>query len=294
MNPHVDTPGHGTDDPVAVAEPLDPGRELLAGYRVDEHLLRGRVNDVYSAWSSERRCLCVVKLLRPDRSDDTAARGRLLAEGRLLESLSHPHLVRAYATVGAPAPAVVLETLTGQTLGHLISGRRRALAPEDLLELGLQLTTVLGYLHRSGVLHLDLKPSNIVVEAGRAKILDLGHARAPGTCPAGFGTREYMPPEQLMGGEVGEASDVYGLGGVLYRAATRTRPFPEGDRGPDTDAVPPMAPLHRRRALPAELITLVAACLQPRAADRPTLRDVEAGLKSARRNRPAHSCPARA
>lgn len=281
MTARVDTPPADTP-----SEPFGHGSELVAGYQVEEHLLRGRVNDVYSAWSTERSCSCVVKLLRPDRGDDAAARGRLLGEGRLLKNLSHPNLVRAYATTGSPTPVVVLETLTGQTLGHLISARRRALAADDLIELGLQLTGVLGYLHREGVLHLDLKPSNIVVEAGRVKIIDLGHAMAPGTCEAGYGTREYMPPEQLVGGEVTEASDVYGLGGVFYRAATRARPFPQGQRGPDPSAVPPMARLRRRRGLPAELVSLVAACLAPRPTDRPTLPQVSAGLVRAREELP--------
>ncbi len=260
--------------------PLDHGQELLAGYSVDELLLRGRVNDVYSAWSTERSCPCVVKVLRPDRADDAAARGRILEEGRLLESLSHPNLVRAYATVEVPVPAVVLETLTGATLGHLMSTRQRALTGEDVIELGLQLTAVLGYLHREGVLHLDLKPSNIVVEAGRAKILDLGHARAPGACPPGFGTREYMAPEQLVGGEAGEAADVYGLGGVLYRAATRLRPFPEGER--EVGDVPSMTRLRRRRGLPAGLVALVESCFAPTPADRMTLSEVRAGLEASR------------
>lgn len=260
--------------------PLKPGDEVLTGYRVEELLLRGRVNDVYSAWSLERSCLCVVKVLRPDRLDEPAARGRLLEEGRLLESLSHPSLVRAYVTVEVPVPAVVTETLTGATLGHLMSTRKRALQGDDVVELGRQLTAVLGYLHRAGVLHLDLKPSNVVVEDGRAKILDLGHARPPGICPAGFGTREYMAPEQLVGGEVGEAADVYGLAGVLYRAATRLRPFPGGERAPGD--VPSMTRVHRRRALPDGLVDLITACFSPEAVDRPSLEEVSARMAAMR------------
>lgn len=106
-----------------------------------------------------------------------------------------------------------------------------------------------GYLHRHAILHLDLRPSNIVVGAGQACVLDLSHARSPGRCPREFGTDEYVSPEQLLGGQVTEASDVYGVAGVLYRAATRRRPFPRGTRNEDPDAIPPFRSV-RRRALP--------------------------------------------
>ncbi|MGH3095900.1 MAG: protein kinase domain-containing protein, partial [Streptosporangiales bacterium] len=133
------------------------------------------------------------------------------------------------------------------------------------------------YLHRSGILHLDLKPSNMVVDAGRLRVLDLSHARPPGACPAGFGTAEYMPPEQLVGDRVSEASDVFGLGGVLYRAATRGRPYAATDRARDPYKSPPMRALRRR--LPDELGALIAGCLDPRTAARPTTTEVRQRLE---------------
>lgn len=256
--------------------PLARGRILTAAYRVEEHLARGEALDVYSVWSEERECLCVAKTVRPDRRDDSAARDRLAREGALLHGLDHPHLVRAYETRESP-PVAVLETLTGQTLSHLLSARRQGLAVPDLLRLGLQLCSVVRYLHRSGVLHLDLKPSNIVVDAGRARVLDLSHARPPGPCPAGFGTAEYMPPEQLVGDTVSEASDVFGLGGVLYRAAIRRRPYGDTDRARAPYRAPPMRALRRR--LPGELGTLIARCLDPQAAARPATAKVRQQLE---------------
>lgn len=256
--------------------PLASGRVLVAGYTVDEHLARGEALDVYSVWSEERESLCVAKTVRPDRRDDAGARDRLLREGALLHRLDHPHLVRAYETFESP-PVAVLETLSGQTLSHLTSVRVQGLAAPDLLRLGLQLCSVVRYLHRCGTLHLDLKPSNIVLDAGRARVLDLSHARPPGPCPAGFGTAEYMPPEQLIGGRVSEASDVFGLGGVLYRAATRRRPYGTADRSRDPYRPPPMRALRRRR--PAELAALVAGCLDPHRAARPTTIEVRRTLE---------------
>jgi serine/threonine protein kinase len=93
--------------------PLPAGSELAPGYQVDEHLARGKVLDAYAVFSAERNCPCVAKTLRPDRADDAAARGRLLAEGRLAERLAHPNLVRGYETIDAHRPTIILETLSG-------------------------------------------------------------------------------------------------------------------------------------------------------------------------------------
>ena len=90
------------------------------GYRTIELLRRGRDLDVYDVWSEERACRCVIKALRPDRLDRDGARRRLLEEGRLLRDLTHPHIVRAYEVAEEPVPMVVMETLTGETVGHMI------------------------------------------------------------------------------------------------------------------------------------------------------------------------------
>lgn len=239
----------------------------LAGCRIVEHLARGDCLDVYSVWSAERDCLCIAKALRPDRLQDHAGAARLLAEGRLLQRLTHPGLVRGYETRVQPWPVIIMETLAGQTMSHLMDHRGQGLAASDLAELGRQLVAVIGYLHRHDRLHLDLKTSNLVLEAGRLRVLDLSHARRPGRCPAGFGTDEYMAPEQWDGGQVSAATDVFGIGGVLYRSATRRRPY--GDRRAGIER----RPLRRHR-----LGGLIAACLAPDPADRPDLAAIRAEL----------------
>ncbi|MFD5794948.1 hypothetical protein ACFWIO_15645, partial [Streptomyces diastatochromogenes] len=100
--------------------PLAPGARPAPGYEVLAHLTRTGWLDVYDAWSEERACRCVIKLVRPDRLDEGPLRERLLREGRWLREFTHPHLVRAYETFESPEPLVVLETLTGETLSHLI------------------------------------------------------------------------------------------------------------------------------------------------------------------------------
>src|SRR5687768_15828559 len=92
--------------------PLAPGETIAPGYRVVGFLRRGRDLDVYDLWSEERNCRCVGKTVRPDRLQHrrARARSRLIKEGQLLLRLTHPHIVRAYEVMTAPAPLVILET----------------------------------------------------------------------------------------------------------------------------------------------------------------------------------------
>ena len=252
------------------------GRDVVPGYRVVGLLSRGRALDVYDVWSEERNCRCIVKTLRPDRFDDARARNRLLREGRLLRRLTHPHLVRAYDVIVEPRPAAVLETLTGETLGHLADRRRGRLTGAELAILGLHLSSALGYLHSQDVLHLDLKPSNVVAEAGRAKIIDLSVARRPGPISPGVGTWCYMAPEQARGEVVDRAADVWGLGATLWEAATGDAPFDDGDDGPEYPQLERRAQPLRARCprLAAALTRTVDACLQPDPDLRPSLGSV--------------------
>lgn len=257
--------------------PLGRGRELAPGTTVLEHLHRSAGLDVYDAWNEPRGCRVVVKTLRPDRLRVPGARARLVREGRLLMRLTHPHVVRAYEVHDDRRPAIVLETLGGETLAHLVE-QAGALSGRELANLGAHLAAALRHLHASGVLHLDLKPSNVVAEHGRAKVIDLSHARRPGRVRAGHGTWSYMAPEQVRGGAVDAATDVWGLGIVLMTAALGANPLE--DRADELDVEDPQLhgrlPLlaRERPRLPRELTTLVDACLEPADADRPGVDDV--------------------
>jgi eukaryotic-like serine/threonine-protein kinase len=254
------------------------GSEIAPGHEILAHLHRSRVLDVYDCWSTERECRCVVKALRPDRLGDEGARRRLLAETRLLTRLCHPGIVRGYDAARRPEPLLVMETLTGETLAHLIDRRRRPLSARELAFLGLQLVSAVGYLHRQGYLHLDLKPSNIVAESGRAKLIDLSIARRPGRFRAGVGTWCYMAPEQARGGRVGEAADVWGIGVVLWEAACGETPFTdESIEYPQLEHRAP--PLRSRRRLPVALADAVDRCLEPDAGARPSLAMLRAAFE---------------
>jgi serine/threonine protein kinase len=264
---------------------MKPGSVLAPGYVVREHLARTRRLDTYEVWSEERACSCVAKTLRPDRRGDRRARTALLDEGERLLALSHPHIVRGYELVRRPQPVVVMETLAGETVAHLVDRRARGLPAGEVAWLGLHLASALRYLHGHGLLHLDIKPSNVIAEGGRAKVIDLSVARPPGRMRPGIGTWATMAPEQARGGEIGPAADVWGVGVVLFEAATGCAPFEDdggwtsattSTLGEEAADSPPQlerpAPPVRRR--PAALAAAIGACLRADPGDRPTLAEL--------------------
>jgi serine/threonine protein kinase len=245
------------------SDPVAEGERIAAGYEAIAHLRRGRDCDVYDAWSEERDCRCVVKCLRPDRRAHERARRRLRREGQLLLSIAHPHIVRAYELIRRPDPVLIVETIDGETVGHLAQRRQRRLPSTDIAYLGMHLCSAVQYLHRRGILHLDLKPSNVISDRGQAKVIDLSIARAPGRGRRGVGTPRYMAPEQVLGSAVGPPTDVWGIGAVLFEAATARAPWPErpaGDlNGTGHSLVSPDVRDHRR--LPADLSGAINSCL---------------------------------
>jgi serine/threonine protein kinase len=267
---------------------LSPGEVIAPGYQVIEHLRRGEDLDSYEAWSTQRYCRCFIKTLRPDTAADTGARRHLLREARLLLSLSHPHLVRAYECVRSSddqAPVLVLENLTGATLNYILRNECPRLGVADLSHLGQQVCSALRYLHGRGYLHLDINPGNIIASHGVARLIDLSLARRPGRAQPGMGTPGYLAPEQVHGGQLGPPTDVWGLGLVLYQAATGTQPF-DIDDGPSTgrsfttlsrcaarlDVRPPK--VRARRRLPIQVAAAIDACLALDPAHRPSLEQL--------------------
>ncbi len=294
------------------SNPLATGSEIAPGYEVIHHMRRGRALDVYDVWNSDLGARCIVKAVRPERRDDARTRRLLLEEGRRLETLRHPHIVRGYETLEEPDPLVVMETLTGATLGYLIETSTEQIEVESVAHLGLQLGSAMRYLHARDILHLDLKPANIVAEGTRAKVIDLSVARAPGDIPAGVGTWCYLAPEQASDGYVGPAADVWGIGVVLFEAATGQPAFEEPERvergddasqeleddepswsdedesswswidtdgGPYPQLTERAARIDDVREVPSELADLVAACLEPEPGARPTVVELMARLE---------------
>ncbi|MEU6421580.1 serine/threonine-protein kinase [Streptomyces spiralis] len=272
--------------------PLPPGTRPVPGYVFLGHLTRTGWLDLYDSWSEERDCRCVIKVVRPDRHGEADLTERLLREGQWLRDFTHPHLVRAYEVFVSPEPLVVLETLSGETLSHLVHRLKRRPAATDLAVLGAQLCSAAHYLHGRGLLHLDLKPSNVVVERGHAKVLDLSLARPPGLAPPGIGTFAYLAPEQARGEPLTAAADVWGIGVTLYEVACGSLPFTapgdhcassyghdsEDERYPQLEETAP--PIAARRRLPCELAALVDGCLRADPRARPTVPDLATSLRA--------------
>jgi eukaryotic-like serine/threonine-protein kinase len=231
----------------------------LPGYRVIEHLSRTNRFDTYEVWSEDRACSCVAKVVRQDREGEERVREALTAEGERLIGLVHPHIVRGYELIAHPRTALIMETLDGETLAHLIERTPGGLPAEEVAWLGIHLASALRYLHNRDLLHLDVKPANVVAEAGRAKLLDLSCARPPGPGKPG-GTWCYLAPEQEKGGELGPPADVWGLGITLYEAAT----------GDEVEGRPPSA----RGRIADPLAAAIDACLEPDPDHRPTLDEL--------------------
>jgi len=282
---------------------LQPGEEVAPGYEVIAHLRRGKRLDVYDVWSVDRACRCIAKTITPDRIDEKRARVKLAAESELLLELTHPNIVRAYEVVESSTgvPVLILETLSGRTVSHIIDEFSDGMELTDVVWLGMHLCSAIAYLHRHGCLHLDVKPDNVISVAGRATLIDLSISGQKGPSPAGAGTYDYLAPEQARGERVSAATDVWGIGITLYEALTGTVPFePDEDRDDesgvsdytdasgdfDPDSYPQAterAPLvtARREGVPALLADVVDACLEPDPAHRPSVEELAEKLASA-------------
>ena len=207
----------------------------MKGYELLELLSSGHACDTWDAWSEERGCRVIVRT------------GDVRREGRLLQRLTHPNVVRAYEV---HRDWLVLETLSGSTLSAL-----PALDRGDAIEMGRQLCSAVGYLHRKGWLHLDLKPDNLIADGGRLKVIDFSIAQRPGRVEPGTGTRRWMAPEQVRGERVTAATDVWGLAAVLRSAGLEYEVAEDPAQRPAVadvirwlDGLPSPGPAHTRQA----------------------------------------------
>jgi serine/threonine-protein kinase len=229
-------------------------------------------------WDERLSSLVVVKVLRPQLVDDSHALAGLADEAAMLDRLRHPVLVRSFDVVlDGPRPHVVLEHLEGPRLSTLIRKYGRV-EREQVLPLGLQLFSALHYLAGEDVVHLDVKPSNIIMGAP-ARLIDLSIAQPIGALDgkrSPIGTDAYMAPEQCDParlGPIGPAADVWGVGATLYDACAARPPFqrPGADepRFPQLEETPDPLP----EKVPPALRELVLACLDRDPTARPTPRE---------------------
>ncbi|MEE9126757.1 MAG: protein kinase, partial [Planctomycetota bacterium] len=282
--------------------------QVLSHYRLLEKIGQGAMGVVYRALDTRLQRQVAIKVLRPQKLPDRNDRQRFQNEARTAASLNHPNICTIHEVGEAGAgdasgsgdhlaeilpgmPFIVMELLEGEPLSARIQ-RDGALPLPYLLDMALQLAEGLREAHARGVTHRDLKPHNIVTTTtGRAKILDFGLAQprrrsAPEredpeeaetitleTDPASriAGTIAYMSPEQTLGKELDQRSDIFSFGTILYEMAAGTRPFP-GESITETvakilEANP--VPLSRLRPeIPPALVAVVERCLRKQAEER--------------------------
>jgi eukaryotic-like serine/threonine-protein kinase len=266
------------------AAPIAPGRTVL------KSLGGGTRYEVYLVWDEVMFAICVAKVLRPDHTQDERALRDLRREAEILERLAHPVIVRGFdAVVEGPHPHVLIEHLEGPSLRRLIR-RGGPLPLEQLLPLALHVAGALEYMRHMDVVHLDVKPDNIIMGVP-PRLIDLSIARTrerAARISSPVGTDAYMAPEQCDPNgrhEIGSASDVWGLGATLHHAVAGSVPFPRPKDARDSEDPelrfpqlidePEPLPEHA----PADLRKLIASMLKPAPIDRPTAGDVAAGLE---------------
>ncbi|MDR0786524.1 MAG: serine/threonine protein kinase [Gemmatimonadota bacterium] len=206
------------------------GFSLAVGDRLGDltvigHLARGRATELYQVWSNEHWCALTGKIVSPDA---LCSGGRLPAsfrrEAGALKQLSHPDIVRFYGNgVSDGRPWLLLEYLSGPSLFEVLESLpRRRLHVPDAIRAIMHIGAAVHYLHRRGCLYRDLKPGNVLLRAGIPILIDFDAVRPINSRrPADrLGTAPYMAPEQVLREPLTPATDVYGLGAVLYELLT--------------------------------------------------------------------------
>ena len=266
---------------------FEEGAEIVPGRHALALLGGGYRYEVYLAWDERLHTVVALKLLRPDRVDDESSLRRFRTEADALDRLQHPVLPRCFGVeLDGPHPHLVLEFLEGPRLSTLIR-KQKALAIEQVIPLALQLCSALHYMGAEDMVHLDVKPKNIIMGAP-PRLVDLSIAAAlerAREIVGPVGTDAYMAPEQCdeeTHPGIDYRTDMWGLGVTMYEAIAGRLPYPRGEGDAEgTDRFPQLVaevdPLPRD--IPAVLTEPVMACLERRPADRPTAAELAATLQ---------------
>jgi eukaryotic-like serine/threonine-protein kinase len=220
---------------------LHPGTRL-GPYEVVSLIGAGGMGEVYRARDTRLDRSVALKVLAPTLAPDAEARTRFTREARAISALSHPHICGLY-DIGRERDIdyLVLELLDGVTLAERLG--RGALPLQDVYRFGIEIADALAAAHMRGIIHRDLRPGNILITRGGAKLLDFGLAKGAvplggaaddlrtvtGTSGTGsgtmIGTPQYMAPEQVTGGPADARTDIFAFGAVLHEMTTGRRVF---------------------------------------------------------------------
>jgi len=218
--------------------------EHVDGYRIDALIGHGGMAEVYRAWNEGLHRFEAVKMLAPQLSFDRSLVERFLNEARTSAKLRHRNIATIYmvGAITSPRPYFSMELIDGTDLAQELN-RRGSLPLNEAVGLVRQVADALDYAHQNGVIHRDVKPANILIEATttdqcNVKVVDFGIARAqadngkPGLTQTGsiIGTPKYMSPEQSGGKTIDYRSDIYSLAIVAYEMICGAFPFEIDDR----------------------------------------------------------------
>jgi eukaryotic-like serine/threonine-protein kinase len=257
------------------------GELILGRFRVEGRIGSGGFGTVYRAWDERLQRPVAVKVI--DREQGSP---RVMREAQAVARLAHRNIATLYelATDGERA-FLVSELIEGETLRVL--GRRGELTDHLVARVGADSAAALTHAHRAGVVHRDVKPENILVGAGEAKLVDFGIARISGersltATGAVVGTLAYMAPEQADGLRPGPAADVYSLALTLYECFCGEHPLVRASPAATARAIgEPIAPLAAvRPELPVAMTETVDAALDPDPELRPLASELEAVLSA--------------
>ena len=211
---------------------MNEGMLLNNRYQLLERLGIGGMADVFRARDLMLERSVAIKILHETYSDDNAFQDRFRQEARAAANLSHPNIVTVHDFGFDHGQLfIVMEHIPGKDLKTLLRQRGRY-SVEDAIPLMVQACAGIGYAHRAGLVHCDIKPHNMIVTPdARLKVTDFGIARALSTIMPDervdvvWGSPQYFSPEQAVGEAPSPASDVYSLGVVLYELLVSALPF---------------------------------------------------------------------
>ena len=284
---------------IELVERPEPGG-LIGAYRLGKVLGEGGMGVVIEAEHAFLGRRAAFKLLHRTMDQDPLAGRRFLAEARLASSTRHPNIVELldYGLLDDGRPYIVMEHLMGEALEERLE-RTVTIAPEAALLVAREMAFALGAAHASGVVHLDLKPSNVILltdsrdAAPRLKIIDFGAAAPTGSSLVRelVGTPSYMSPEHARGDAVDARSDLYSLGVVLFEMISGDLPFPDGDPVEVLKAhllEAPPAVSSPTQPLPKAVVSLVARALHKNPLERhqssvELVADIDVALQALRR-----------
>ena len=289
-----------------------PSELLVKRYKIEQEVGRGGMGVVLRAFDITLNRAVALKMLPPAATHNREMCRRLRIEARAASAVSHPAIATVYDFVERDEESfIVYEFVEGRTLRKELE--RGHFTTEDIINVGVQLTSALIAAHAHGITHRDLKPENIMMlvpddcSGRRVKILDFGlakHHRGPLTCGPGkngmetasiettagllLGTVSYMAPEQLESKPADARTDIYALGLVLYEMAAGANPF-VGNTASSTIAniLKEDAPPTQRKnpTVPAELDRILLKCLRKHAEERyQTARELLMDLRDLRSN----------